>query len=85
MKVIYTIEPISAIDLLPDERMRKVIKMRLGLPPYERQYTLKEIGEHIENRIHIGKTVTKERVRGIERKALRMLTHPSRNAKVTIL
>lgn len=52
-------------------RETKILKMRFGLPPYDHEYTLTEVGadEH----------VTGNRIREIEAKALRRLRHPSRS------
>ena len=50
---------------------RTVIAMRFGLPPYEREHTLDEIGEAIDR--------SRERVRQYESKSLAMLRHPSRS------
>ena len=63
-------------DMFPG-REEKVIKMRFGIAPYdggpyEGCYTLKQVGEVIG--------VTRERVRQIEAKALRKLSHPDRSA-----
>jgi len=51
-------------------REEKVIKMRFGLCPNGREYTLEEVGKYFD--------VTRERVRQIEAKALDKLRHPSR-------
>jgi len=51
------------------QRERKVIEMRYGLPD-GRSRTLQEIGDIFG--------VTRERIRQIERKALRKLKHPCR-------
>ncbi|MBC8412504.1 MAG: sigma-70 family RNA polymerase sigma factor [Nitrospira sp.] len=53
--------------LTPKEE--KVIRMRFGIGA-ERDHTLEEVGRHL--------TITRERVRQIEAKALRKLKHPSR-------
>jgi RNA polymerase primary sigma factor len=50
-------------------REEKVIRMRFGIG-VERDHTLEEVGRHL--------SVTRERVRQIEAKALRKLKHPSR-------
>jgi RNA polymerase primary sigma factor len=51
-------------------REEKVIKMRFGLGPAGEEHTLEEVGEDF--------SVTRERIRQIEAKALRKLRHPSR-------
>jgi len=53
--------------LTPKEE--KVIRMRFGIGA-DRDHTLEEVGRHL--------TITRERVRQIEAKALRKLKHPSR-------
>lgn len=45
-----------------DERSKEVIKMRFGLKPYNRTYTLEEVGKEY--------SVTRERIRQIETRAL---------------
>jgi RNA polymerase primary sigma factor len=52
-------------------REEKVIKMRFGLNPGGEEHTLEEVGQSF--------TVTRERIRQIEAKALRKLRHPSRS------
>ena len=54
--------------LSPREEM--IIKMRFGLNASGEEHTLEEIGAKF--------TVTRERIRQIEAKALRKLRHPSR-------
>jgi RNA polymerase primary sigma factor len=51
-------------------REEKVIKMRFGLGTQGEEHTLEEVGEDF--------SVTRERIRQIEAKALRKLRHPSR-------
>ncbi|HKC64132.1 MAG TPA: RNA polymerase sigma factor RpoD [Pyrinomonadaceae bacterium] len=51
-------------------REEKVIKMRFGLGGLGEEHTLEEVGEDF--------SVTRERIRQIEAKALRKLRHPSR-------
>ena len=53
--------------LTPKEE--KVIRMRFGIGA-DRDHTLEEVGRHL--------SITRERVRQIEAKALRKLKHPSR-------
>jgi RNA polymerase primary sigma factor len=53
--------------LQPNEE--KVIRMRFGIG-VDREHTLEEVGKHL--------SLTRERVRQIERKALTKLKHPSR-------
>ncbi len=55
--------------LTPREAM--IIKMRFGLPPYDQEHTLEEIGKKLD--------VTRERIRQIEAKAIRKLRHPARS------
>lgn len=50
-------------------REQKIIKMRFGIGE-DRDHTLEEIGQHL--------SITRERVRQIEFKALKKLKHPSR-------
>ena len=54
-------------------REEKVIKMRFGLGDGS-EHTLEEVGQSF--------TVTRERIRQIEAKALRKLRHPSRSRKL---
>ena len=60
--------------LTPKEE--KVIRMRFGIG-VDRDHTLEEVGRHL--------TITRERVRQIEAKALRKLKHPSRLKALRIL
>ena len=55
-------------------REEKVIKMRFGLGNTSSEHTLEEVGQHF--------TVTRERIRQIEAKALRKLRHPSRSRRL---
>jgi len=57
-------------------REEKVIRMRFGIG-VDRDHTLEEVGRHL--------SVTRERVRQIEAKALRKLKHPSRIKLLKIL
>ena len=52
------------------EREATVIRMRFGISPYKKMYTLEEVGQQYG--------VTRERIRQIEAKAIRKLKHPSR-------
>jgi len=52
------------------EREATILRMRFGLPPYDQEYTLEEIGRELR--------VTRERIRQIEAKAIKKLRHPSR-------
>jgi RNA polymerase primary sigma factor len=54
-------------------REEKVIKMRFGLGSNGREHTLEEVGQYF--------SVTRERVRQIEAKALEKLRHPARARK----
>ncbi len=58
------------------EKEEKVIKMRFGIG-VERDHTLEEVGRHL--------SITRERVRQIEAKALRKLKHPSRLKALKVL
>ena len=60
--------------LTPKEE--KVIRMRFGIGA-ERDHTLEEVGRHL--------SITRERVRQIEAKALRKLKHPSRLRALKLL
>ena len=63
-------------EVLPTltEREEEVIRMRYGLEPYHKPYTLEEIGKVYH--------LTRERIRQIEAKALRKLKHPTRSRKL---
>jgi len=54
-----------------NDQQQKVVKMRFGLGDGEASRTLDEVAEHLG--------VTKERVRQIEAKALRILRHPEQS------
>ncbi|MCI4626160.1 MAG: sigma-70 family RNA polymerase sigma factor [Candidatus Magnetoovum sp. WYHC-5] len=58
------------------EKEEKVIRMRFGIG-VDRDHTLEEVGRHL--------SITRERVRQIEAKALRKLKHPSRLKALKIL
>jgi RNA polymerase sigma factor (sigma-70 family) len=62
-------------------REQKVLKMRMGLGEYDREYTLEETGNAIENHYGTGPT-SRERIRQIEQKALRKLRHPLRSQEI---
>lgn len=53
---------------------KKIIKMRLGIDEYDRKYTRKEIAAILK--------ISASKVRNIEERALRKLSHPSRNTEV---
>jgi RNA polymerase primary sigma factor len=55
-------------------REEKIIKMRFGLGNTGSEHTLEQVGQHF--------TVTRERIRQIEAKALRKLRHPSRSRRL---
>jgi RNA polymerase sigma factor (sigma-70 family) len=57
--------------LNPNEE--KVIKMRFGIG-LDRDHTLEEVGRHF--------SLTRERIRQIEEKALRKLKHPNRRSSL---
>ena len=63
----------AALSILPD-RYRTILEMRMGLGEYGREHTLDECAATIG--------VTRERVRQIETKALRMLRHPDRSSEL---
>jgi RNA polymerase sigma factor (sigma-70 family) len=67
----------KALDTLTPKE-KKVIQMRFGLGEYEKEYTLDQVGEALENYYGNG-TTSRERVRQIEAKALRKLRHPLRS------
>ncbi len=57
-------------------REAEIIRMRFGIG-FDKDYTLEEIGRHL--------SITRERVRQIESKALRKLKHPNRRSELKIL
>ncbi len=57
-------------------REAEVIRMRFGIG-FDKDYTLEEVGRHL--------SVTRERVRQIESKALRKLKHTNRRRELKIL
>jgi RNA polymerase primary sigma factor len=59
-----------------EPREAEVLKMRFGIG-FEKDYTLEEIGRYF--------SLTRERVRQIEAKALRKLKHPNRSRELKIL
>ena len=59
-----------------DHREAEVVRMRFGIG-FEKDYTLEEIGRHL--------SITRERVRQIEAKALRKLKHPNRYRELMVL
>jgi RNA polymerase primary sigma factor len=66
---IETSEQIQMVLKTLTPKEEKVIRMRFGIGA-ERDHTLEEVGRHL--------SITRERVRQIEAKALRKLKHPSR-------
>jgi RNA polymerase primary sigma factor len=72
---------IATLNEVTDEALRhltpreeKVLKMRFGLGRNGREHTLDEVGQHF--------SVTRERIRQIEAKALGKLRHPRRSQKL---
>jgi len=63
----------EVIDTLPDRRMRAILRMRFGLEDGI-AHTLEDVSYHFD--------VTRERIRQIEVKALRMLRHPRRSSRL---
>ena len=59
-----------------EPREAAVVRMRFGIG-FEKDYTLEEIGRHF--------SITRERVRQIEAKALRKLKHPHRKRELRVL
>jgi RNA polymerase primary sigma factor len=66
---------IRVLDTL-EPREAAIVRMRFGIG-FEKDYTLEEIGRHF--------SITRERVRQIEAKALRKLKHPDRRRELKIL
>ena len=66
---------LTVLDTLTP-REAEVIRMRFGIG-VDRDHTLEEIGRHL--------SITRERVRQIEAKALRKLKHPNRRSELKIL
>ncbi|MBL8149697.1 MAG: RNA polymerase sigma factor RpoD [Blastocatellia bacterium] len=65
-----TMEVLNTLTL----REAQILKMRFGLDAEGHERTLEEVGRHF--------SVTRERIRQIEAKALRKLRHPSRSRKL---
>lgn len=62
------------LDEIESPRNVDILKMRCGLLPYDREYTLEETGaKH---------GVTRERVRQIEARVMRWLRHPTRSKAI---
>lgn len=57
-------------------REAEIIRMRFGIG-FDRDYTLEEVGRHL--------SITRERVRQIEAKALRKLKHPNRRSALKVI
>ena len=57
-------------------REAEIVRMRFGIG-FEKDYTLEEIGGYF--------SITRERVRQIEAKALRKLKHPNRRSALKVL
>jgi RNA polymerase sigma factor (sigma-70 family) len=57
-----------------DERLQDILRMRFALAPYHREYTLREIGEIY--------SITRERVRQIEIRAIRKLRQPELSKRI---
>lgn len=55
----------DGLDKVLDERAAKIIRMRFGLAPYDKEYTLEEVGRELD--------LTRERIRQIEKKSLMIL------------
>jgi RNA polymerase primary sigma factor len=66
---------IRVLDTL-EPREAAVVRMRFGIG-FEKDFTLEEIGRHF--------SITRERVRQIEAKALRKLKHPNRRRELKVL
>jgi DNA-directed RNA polymerase sigma subunit (sigma70/sigma32) len=69
--------------MLLGNRERKVLELRFALNGHKKM-TLKETGKLIENKIYKGQSLSRERVRQIEAKALRKLRNKSRHIKIII-
>ena len=67
-------ERLNAVLETLSPREEKILRMRNALPPYEKEYSLEEIGKKLG--------VTFERVRQIEYKALSKMRHPFRAHKL---
>ena len=72
MKIFEQLKLVEVLDTLTD-REQKVLRLRFGLDD-GRARTLEEVGKEF--------SVTRERIRQIEAKALRKLRHPSRSRKL---
>ena len=66
-------------------REQDVMKMRFGIAPYTRTFTLEEIGKKLENVKKNSQGVTRERVRQMEIKALRKLRKSAPNGTFEVL
>jgi RNA polymerase primary sigma factor len=74
-KNMITTQILKVLDTLAP-REAEIIRMRFGIG-CEKDYTLEEVGNHF--------SITRERVRQIEAKALRKLKHPNRRQSLKIL
>ena len=61
-------------DSVLTNQEQEIIRMRYGLYPYDSAKTLEEVGARF--------SLTRERIRQIEARALRKLKHPSKSAKL---
>ena len=78
-KVLSTVMKEQLQNILKEtlsERELDIMKMRFGFEPYE-QHSLEEIGKKY--------SITKERVRQIEKKCLKQLKHPKRKKQIAEL
>lgn len=62
------------VGSLNNPRFEKVVRMRFGLSPYDKEYRLDDIADELG--------VSRTRIGQIEAKALRMLRHPARSKQL---